>query len=90
MIDLAAIAAKSLVRAHLALSTLSGTSVTITDTFGTITGTLTVGDYLVRAEFGDEGFTFNVTAPNGDFVASGVWSDDACGVQATRPVIVAA
>lgn len=61
-----------------------GETVTLTeDGAEPITGILSVGGYFVDSE-GRDGFTVTVNSPKGDFVATGVWSDDACGTLARR------
>lgn len=63
------------------LAAYQGEVVTFEDVHGSTTGVLSVGDYTDAETSWDgrDGFTLSIVAANGDFVGTGVWSDDACG-----------
>jgi hypothetical protein len=74
--------------AQTAAVAFNGQTVTYVDRSGyTVTGKATVSGLYTPGEFDTRtGFCVTIQADNGDFIATGIWSDDACdmvGAEAT-------
>ena len=81
-------AAADIALLHESLSALEGGRAVFADKHWKVAGSLSVGEFVERDAFGRSGFTLTVTGLDGDFIATGVWSDDSCGNAASEAYVV--